>query len=109
MSTVHECMGHTVEGLTYFSFWFTCPPMPSLYGHPASSRAPWRIISFYWQSFARDAVYHCQFHFQLPASALLNQKKKQQLLLTPRRSHSRLDWFGIAQAHAGFQYPDPSH
>ena len=30
-------------------------------------------------------------------------------LLTPHRPYSRLDRFGIAQRHAGIQYPDPSH
>jgi hypothetical protein len=28
--------------------------------------------------------------------------------LTPHRPHSRPDWFGVAQAHAGFQCPYPS-
>jgi hypothetical protein len=30
-------------------------------------------------------------------------------LLSPHRPCSRPDWFGVAQIHAGFQYPDPSH
>jgi hypothetical protein len=30
-------------------------------------------------------------------------------LLTPQRPHSRPDWFGVAQVHADFQYPGPSH
>jgi hypothetical protein len=30
-------------------------------------------------------------------------------LLTPHHPYSRPDWFGVAQVHAGFQYPDPSH
>jgi hypothetical protein len=30
-------------------------------------------------------------------------------LLTPHRPYSRPDWFGVAQFHTNFQYPDPGH